>query len=132
MPRDSVFVSNAVRHFKFELRGRRRIHKTPGQQEAAACAQWLEQEIALVRPRALVALGATAARSLLGRPVAVMKERGQWMVRADGLKVLLTLHPSALLRMAPEEQAGAFEGFVQDLRCAMAGPGLDPGSGGGG
>ena len=128
--RDSVFVSNAVRHFKFELRGRRRIHKTPAQQEAAACAQWLEQEIALVRPRALVALGATAARSLLGRPVAVTRERGRWMVRADGMKVLVTLHPSALLRMAPEEQAEAFERFVHDLQCAMAGPGAEPGSSG--
>ena len=113
---------------KFELRGRRRIHKTPGQQEAAACAQWLEQEIALVRPGALVALGATAARSLLGRAVAVTKERGQWLVRDDGLKVLVTLHPSALLRLAPEEQPRAFEEFVKDLGVAMAGPSTDAGS----
>ena len=118
-PRDSVFVSNAVRHFKFELRGRRRIHKTPGQQEAAACAHWLEQEIALVKPRALVALGATAARSLLGRPVAVTKERGRWLRRDDGIDVLVTLHPSALLRMAPEEQPRAFEEFVADLALAV-------------
>ena len=126
LPRDSVFVSNAVRHFKFELRGRRRIHKTPGQQEAAACGQWLEQEIALVRPRALVALGATAARSLLGRPVAVTKERGRWLGRDDGLAVLVTLHPSALLRMAPQEQPRAFEQFVDDLALAMEG--IDLGS----
>jgi DNA polymerase len=119
LPRDSLFVSNAVRHFKFELRGRRRIHKTPGQQEAAACTHWLEQEIALVRPRALVALGATAARSLLGRPVAVTKERGRWLRRDDGIDVLVTLHPSALLRMAPEEQPQAFEAFVADLKVAM-------------
>ena len=121
LPRESVFVSNAVRHFKFELRGRRRIHKTPGQQEAAACAQWLEQEIALVRPRALVALGATAARSLLDRPVAVTKERGRWLRRDDGLAVLVTLHPSALLRMAPQEQPRAFEQFVDDMALAMEG-----------
>ncbi len=130
--RDSVFVSNAVRHFKFELRGRRRIHKTPGQQEAAACAHWLEQEIALVQPRALVALGATAARSLLGRPVAVTKQRGQWLRRDDGLQVLVTLHPSALLRMEPEVQAQAFEDFVKDLQLATQGPaetqGMVPGS----
>ena len=119
VPRDSLFVSNAVRHFKFELRGRRRIHKTPGQQEAMACAHWLEQEIALVQPRALVALGATAARSLLGRPVAVTKERGRWLRRDDGLPVLVTLHPSALLRMAPEEQGHAFEAFVADLKVAI-------------
>lgn len=120
--RESVFVSNAVRHFKFELRGRRRIHKTPGQQEAAACAHWLETEIALVRPRALVALGATAARSLLGRTVAVTKERGQWLRRADGRQVLVTLHPSALLRMEPGVQAQAFEEFVRDLQLAVQGP----------
>ncbi|MFC5498907.1 UdgX family uracil-DNA binding protein [Caenimonas terrae] len=119
LPRESLFVSNAVRHFKFELRGRRRIHKTPGQQEAAACAQWLEQEIALVQPRALVALGATAARSLLGRPVAVTQERGRWLQREDGLPVLVTLHPSALLRMQPGEQPAAFEAFVGDLGVAM-------------
>ena len=122
LPRDSVFLSNAVRHFKFELRGRRRIHKTPGQQEAAACAHWLEQEIALVRPRALVALGATASRSLLGRPVAVTRERGQWLQRTDGIQVLVTLHPSALLRMEPQLQAQAFEDFVADLRVAQQGP----------
>jgi probable DNA metabolism protein len=120
LPRESVFVSNAVRHFKFELRGRRRIHKTPGQQEAAACAEWLEQEIALVRPLALVALGATAARSLLGRTVAVTRERGQWLRRSDGLEVLVTLHPSALLRMEPALREQAFEAFVADLAVARA------------
>ena len=125
LPRDSVFVSNAVRHFKFELRGRRRIHKTPSQQEAATCAQWLEQEIKLVQPVALVALGATAARSLLGRPVAVTRERGQWLRRADGRAVLVTLHPSALLRMPPEAQSQAFQDFVADLALARAGASED-------
>jgi DNA polymerase len=118
--RDSVYVTNAVRHFKYELRGARRIHKTPAQQEVLACGEWLEQEIALVRPRALVALGATAARSLLGRPVAVMSERGQWFARADGLPVLVTLHPSALLRMPAPEQPAAFEAFLRDLRLALS------------
>ena len=122
LARETVFVSNAVRHFKFELRGRRRIHKTPGQQEASACAPWLEAEIALVRPRALVALGATAARSLLGRPVAVTTERGQWLSRADGMQVLVTLHPSALLRMPEDSQSAAFEALLQDLQRAVAGP----------
>ncbi|MGE4240779.1 UdgX family uracil-DNA binding protein [Ramlibacter sp.] len=116
----AVFLTNAVRHFKFELRGRRRIHKTPSQREAAACAHWLEEEIALARPRALVALGATAARTLLGRDVAVTRERGAWHTRPDGLRVLVTLHPSALLRMPPHEQAGAFEAFAADLARADA------------
>ena len=74
-----VYVTNAVKHFKFELRGKRRIHKTPAQQEAAACLHWLESEIELVDPAALVALGATAARQLMGRAVAVTRERGQWL-----------------------------------------------------
>jgi probable DNA metabolism protein len=120
IPRDIVFVSNAVKHFKFELRGKRRIHKSPTQREAAACLHWLEDEIALVQPKALVALGATAARSLMGRAVSVTAERGEWMQRPDGRRVLITLHPSALLRMAPEDKEAAFEAFVKDLKKAKA------------
>jgi len=118
IPGDQVFVSNAVKHFKFELRGKRRIHKTPTQREAAACLHWLEDEIALVRPQALVALGSTAARSLLGRAVPVMAERGHWLVREDGRKVLITLHPSALLRVLPPDREEAFAAFVRDLKQA--------------
>jgi uracil-DNA glycosylase family protein len=116
VPRDAVFVSNAVKHFKFELRGKRRIHKSPSQREAAACLHWLEDEIALVKPKALVALGATAARSLLGYQVPVTAERGKWLERADGLKVLITLHPSALLRMPPEDKQAGFAALVADLK----------------
>jgi len=118
--RSAIFLTNAVRHFKYELRGTRRIHKTPAQAEAAACARWLEHEIALVKPMALVALGATAARTLLQRNVAVQAERGRWHERADGLRVFVTLHPSAILRMPPADQDGAFEHFAQDLRTADA------------
>ena len=118
LDRSQVFMTNAVRHFKFELRGKRRIHKTPAQQEAAACLQWLEREIALVKPDAAIALGATAARALLGRAVPVMTERGQWFVREDGLRVLITLHPSALLRMEPAEQESAFGQWLADLALA--------------
>jgi DNA polymerase len=116
--RDQVFVSNAVKHFKFELRGKRRIHKTPTQREAAACRHWLEDEIALVRPRALVALGATAARSLLGRAVPVLVNRGQWLPRADGLQVLVTVHPSSLLRLPSAQREAAFAAFTSDLAQA--------------
>jgi uracil-DNA glycosylase len=118
LPREQTFVSNAVKHFKFELRGKRRIHKSPSVREQAACLHWLEDEIALVQPAALVALGATAARSLLGRPVPVTAERGKWLPRADGRKVLVTLHPSALLRVDSEDREAAFEAFVRDLRQA--------------
>ena len=116
--RDEVYVTNAVKHFKFELRGKRRIHKTPAQQEAAACLHWLESEIELVQPEALVALGATAARQLTGRPVPVMRERGRWLARSDGLEVLITLHPSALLRVDPAERDAAYRAWLEDLRRA--------------
>ncbi|WP_048441864.1 UdgX family uracil-DNA binding protein [Caenimonas sp. SL110] len=118
--RDEIFVTNAVRHFKFELRGKRRIHKTPTQAEAAACLHWLEREIQWVQPHALVALGATASRSLLGRSVAVMSERGRWHTSPGGLPVMVTVHPSALLRMDPHLQPAAFEQFVADLALATA------------
>ncbi len=113
--RDQVFVSNAVRHFKYELRGKRRIHKTPSQREAAACLHWLEDEIAVVKPGMLVALGASAARSLMGRAIPVTASRGQILERDDGHKVLITLHPSALLRMPPEAQDEAWTAWLQDL-----------------
>jgi uracil-DNA glycosylase len=119
IPREQTFVSNAVKHFKFELRGKRRIHKSPTQREIAACHHWLEDEIALVKPGALVALGASAARSLLGHAVPVLANRGQWLPREDGLQVLVTLHPSALLRVDAEDRDAAFEAFVADLRQAQ-------------
>ncbi|HEV7577833.1 MAG TPA: UdgX family uracil-DNA binding protein [Caldimonas sp.] len=120
VPRDEVYITNAVKHFKFELRGKRRIHKTPSQQEAAACLHWLESEIELVDPIALVALGATAARQLMGSAVSVTRERGRWLERSDGRKVLILLHPSALLRVDPEDKAAAYAAWLADLRHAAA------------
>ncbi len=118
LQRDQVFVSNAVKHFKYELRGKRRIHKTPTQSEAAACLHWLEDEIAMVEPGMLVALGATAARSLLGRAVPVMFNRGKIFERDDGRKVLVTLHPAALLRMPAETREAAYAAWLADLLVA--------------
>jgi DNA polymerase len=118
VPKDKVFVSNAVKHFKHELRGKRRIHKTPTQREVAACHHWLDDEIAIVKPQAFIALGSTAAMSLMGHKVGVMAERGKWLVRDDGRKVLITLHPSALLRGDPEDRDAAFAAFVKDLSKA--------------
>ncbi len=117
-PRDRLYLTNAVKHFKHELRGKRRLHKTPAQQEAEACLQWLEGEIALLQPQAAIALGATAARALLGRPVAVLAERGQWFTRPDGLRVLVTLHPAALLRSEGGDPALAYQRWVADLALA--------------
>ncbi len=118
--RGHIYITNGVKHFKYEPRGRRRMHKTPAQREADACAHWLDSEIALVRPQAIVALGATAARQLLGRPVAVTRERGRWLRRADGLPVLVTLHPSALLRGDPAQLEQAFSDWLGDLALASA------------
>jgi probable DNA metabolism protein len=123
--RKDVYITNAVKHFKFELRGKRRIHKTPAQEEAAACLHWLESEIGLVDPEALIALGATAARQLLGRAVAVTRERGHWLKRGDGRRVLIMLHPSALLRMEPEDKAEAYRAWLADLRHVAPRPPSD-------
>ena len=92
--------------------------KTPGQLEILACAHWLESEIEAVRPAAIVALGATAARALTGRAVKVMTERGRWQPREDGRRVLVTLHPSALLRGEPASRERDFEAWVKDLAVA--------------
>jgi len=117
-PRDALYITNAVKHFKFEMRGKRRMHKTPAQREAAACLHWLESEIEHVAPRAAVALGATAARQLMGHAVGVTSLRGQWLQREDGLRVLVTLHPSALLRLAGDERDAAYALWLADLRQA--------------
>ena len=117
-PREQLYVTNAVKHFKYELRGKRRMHKTPGQLEILACAHWLASEIEAVKPAALVALGSTAARALLGRPVKVLAERGHWLAREDGLRVLVTVHPSSLLRGDPALRERQFEQWVADLDAA--------------
>lgn len=118
--RSRLYITNAVKHFKFEFRGKRRMHKTPAQREIDACHHWLEEEIARVKPRAFLALGATAARSLLQRPVAVMRERGQWHDGPNGRRVLVTLHPSALLRGAPAAREAAWTAWLQDLSVASS------------
>ena len=116
--RRALYVTNAVKHFKYELRGKRRMHKTPGQLEILACAHWLQSEIDAVAPAAIVALGATAARSLPGHPVKVLAERGQGLERPDAIRVLVTLHPSALLRGEPADREREFERWLTDLRLA--------------
>jgi DNA polymerase len=117
-PREALYITNAVKHFKFEMRGKRRMHKTPAQREAAACLHWLESEIRHVKPQAIVALGATAARQLMGHAVPVTAQRGHWLEREDGLRVLITLHPSALLRVFDDDRAEAYRQWLADLRQA--------------
>jgi probable DNA metabolism protein len=116
--RAKTYVTNAVKHFKYAPRGRRRMHQTPARHEADACAHWLEAEIAAVQPQAIVALGATAARQLLGRAVPVLAARGSWLHRADGRPVLVTLHPAAILRGEPAERDAAVARWIDDLRHA--------------
>jgi uracil-DNA glycosylase family protein len=95
LKRKDIFVTNAVKHFKFEPRGKRRLHKKPNAYEIERCKWWNNIERALVKPRLVVALGATAARSLLGKTIAIGKVRGQVLVLADGARVLVTAHPSS-------------------------------------
>ena len=117
--RATIYLSNAVKHFKHEPRGRIRLHKTPTREEAEACRWWLDQELALVRPRLVVALGVTAASTLLRRKVTLNRVRGQPVALPGGQMALLTLHPSAILRMPGEEaQEAARAGLVADLKQA--------------
>jgi uracil-DNA glycosylase family protein len=119
IPRQRTYVTNAVKHFKWEPRGKRRLHKTPAQREVEACHQWLERELEVVRPRLVVALGATAAKSLLGPAFRITQERGR-LQRREGLPdILATFHPSYLLRMKDRpEGEEAYRTFVGDLKTA--------------
>jgi len=119
--RSRVYVTNAVKHFKFEQRGKRRIHSKPGTGEIEACRWWIEQERDIVRPAVTVALGATAARSMLGKAVTISGARGQAHRLEDGGEGWVTVHPSYLLRIPDRETADLeFKRFVEDLRNAKA------------
>src|SRR5579864_1114316 len=120
--RAKVYVTNAVKHFKWEPRGKRRIHKKPNAAEIAACRPWLETEIAVVRPEVILCMGATAAQSLLGRDFRVTQHRGEFLESSLAPAVMATIHPSAILRAADEETRRAeFAKFVADLRKASKG-----------
>lgn len=111
-----VYITNAVKHFRYKPRGKRRIHQRPDRSHVAACLPWLEAELELVRPAALVCLGATAAQALLGPQVRVGRDRGRPLSSTLAELVTLTTHPSAILRAGDgEEQAAAMEAFVADL-----------------
>jgi DNA polymerase len=106
-----------VKHFKFEPRGKRRIHSKPNAGEIQACRWWLDKELALIKPDLAVALGATAAQALLGKPVAVTKMRGGIIEREDGLRVFVTIHPSFILRIREAVDKKAERGrFLADMR----------------
>jgi DNA polymerase len=114
--RRKTYVTNAVKHFKFEPRGKRRMHSKPNAGEIQACRWWLDKELALIKPSLVVALGAAAAQSLLGKAVPITRMRGQVIEREDGLRVFLTIHPSFVLRIREQADKEAERGrFLQDM-----------------
>ena len=119
MDRESVYVTNAVKHFKFEPRGKRRLHVRPSATEVQACNWWLEEEMRLVSPKLVIALGATAARALLGRIVTIAQTRGSPIKLNESTQLWVTIHPSFLLRIPEEEKKRAeYQRFVQELTDA--------------
>jgi DNA polymerase len=117
--RDEAYITNAVKHFKWEPRGPRRIHAKPNAREVAACRPWLDAELAVVQPEVLVLLGATAAQALLGRAFRVTQSRGQLLEPEYGIPTLATIHPSAILRQRErEDRRRELAALVDDLRVA--------------
>jgi uracil-DNA glycosylase len=118
--RTQLYVTNAVKHFKWEPRGKRRIHQKPNSREIAACRPWLEAELRIVRPRLIVAMGATAAQAIFGPGFRVTRERGKVLSSKLAPRVLATVHPSSLLRQPDEEsREREYKHFVSDLRAAL-------------
>jgi len=114
--RGEAFVTNAVKHFKWEARGKRRIHQKPNAEEIRACRPWLDGELAAVEPRVLVCLGATAAQALLGREFRVSRQRGEFVESPLAERVLATVHPSSILRTDESERDAAMAELVRDLQ----------------
>jgi DNA polymerase len=114
--RATVYVTNTVKHFKWEARGKRRIHQKPNAAEVSACRPWLDSEIEAVQPKIVVALGAVAAQALLGREFRVSRQRGEVVAWPDGRLVTATVHPSSILRAPDERRAAEMAAFVDDLR----------------
>jgi uracil-DNA glycosylase len=117
LARDQIYLTNVVKHFKFVMRGKRRIHKKPDLEEIRACIPWLDAELARIEPKVLVLLGATAAQAILGRSFRVTQHRGEFVESALAPLVTATVHPSSILRSrTDEERRSAFDAFVTDLR----------------
>ena len=115
--RSLVYVTNVVKHFKWEPRGKRRLHQRPDREEVAACLPWFEAEVAAVQPRVIVCLGATAAQALLGSDFRVTRQRGQLLASTLGPPIMATVHPSSILRAADEPSRRlAMDQFIADLR----------------
>jgi uracil-DNA glycosylase family protein len=117
IPREQVYVTNAVKHFKWIWRGKRRLHQKPAIRQVAACRPWLEAELESVRPKIVICLGATAAQAVLGKPVAITKERGKFMDSSSGLLTFITIHPSAIYRQREkEQQEKEYRRFAEEMK----------------
>jgi DNA polymerase len=115
---ETVYTTNIVKHFKWERRGKRRIHKTPSRWEVVACQPWFAAELEAVRPRLVLVLGATAGRAVLGSGFRVTAQRGRVQPGPEGVPTVATVHPSAILRARDADRAAAMKAFVADLRIA--------------
>jgi DNA polymerase len=118
--RDDVYVTNAVKHFKWKPAGKRRLHQKPNSREIAACRPWLDAEMQIIQPDVVVALGATAAQALMGRAFRVTKQHGEVLTVPWAKAFVATIHPSSILRTPPPDRDAAYAQFVEDLR-AVAG-----------
>lgn len=114
--RDNVYVTNAVKHFKWKPAGKRRLHQKPNAREIAACRVWLDTELDLIQPELVVALGATAAQALMGRSFRVTQQRGEVLETSFGKRLVATVHPSSILRTPSADRDAAYAGLVADLK----------------
>ena len=114
LARETLYVTNAVKHFKFTPRGKRRIHQTPGPEDLAACRPWIEAELELVRPEVLVCLGATASRALIGPGFRLMQQRGMFLETRWSARTIATFHPSAVLRGQDDADQARLYGMLRD------------------
>jgi uracil-DNA glycosylase len=117
IPREQVYVTNAVKHFKWIWRGKRRLHQKPAIRQVAACRPWLEAELESVGPKIVICLGATAAQAVLGKPVSITKERGKFIDSSSGLLTFITIHPSAIYRQREkDQQEKEYRRFAEELK----------------
>jgi DNA polymerase len=120
IPRDEVYITNAVKHFKWIQRGKRRLHQKPSIRQVVACKPWLEAEIEVVHPKVIVCLGATAALSMVGRTVRITQERGKFFDTCSGAVVFITIHPSSIYRLrGKDEQEKEFRRFVAEMKAVQ-------------
>ena len=126
LERDEVYLTNAVKHFRFTLRGKRRIHDKPGRVHIEACHPWLDAELNVLKPQVVVCLGATAVTAVLGSKYKVTKDRGELLPYRDGVRAVITTHPSAVLRMRDDDRKAAFEQLVEDLAVVAQAVGARP------